>query len=287
VIDHLVLSLFPGIGLLDMAFEEEGFCVVRGPDLLWGGDIHQFHPPVGKFEGVIGGPPCVVHSNLTAMVKRQGYQIGADLTLEFVRCVREAQPEWWLMENVDSRLIVPHIPSYFDYTFVLNNRWLGGVQYRKRRFWFGHHFRLVQLSEYVELCALERLEWFHAVKARGTVKPGTEHIRGKRFLRDYGFCSSKTVKHSLVMQGIPEDFLDHAPFTVEGKQRVIGNGVPLPMGRAIALAIKTALARLREEGAQGKKPAVSSPEGGGADGDKERLPHCDECNCSLTGCACG
>src|SRR6516164_7336123 len=28
----LVLSLFPGIGLLDMAFEESGFCVVRGPD---------------------------------------------------------------------------------------------------------------------------------------------------------------------------------------------------------------------------------------------------------------
>lgn len=33
----MILSLFPGIGLLDMAFEEEGFCVVRGPDLLWGG----------------------------------------------------------------------------------------------------------------------------------------------------------------------------------------------------------------------------------------------------------
>jgi site-specific DNA-cytosine methylase len=28
----LVLSLFPGIGLLDMAFEAHGFCVVRGPD---------------------------------------------------------------------------------------------------------------------------------------------------------------------------------------------------------------------------------------------------------------
>ncbi len=27
----LVLSLFPGIGLLDMAFEAEGFCVVRAP----------------------------------------------------------------------------------------------------------------------------------------------------------------------------------------------------------------------------------------------------------------
>lgn len=33
----LVLSLFPGIGLLDLAFELESFCVVRGPDLLWGG----------------------------------------------------------------------------------------------------------------------------------------------------------------------------------------------------------------------------------------------------------
>lgn len=54
----LVLSLFPGIGLLDMAFCEEGFCVVRGPDLLWGGDIRKFHPPAGRFDGVIGGPPC-------------------------------------------------------------------------------------------------------------------------------------------------------------------------------------------------------------------------------------
>ena len=46
----LVLSLFPGIGLLDMAFEEEGFCVVRGPDLLWGGDVRSFRPPAGKFD---------------------------------------------------------------------------------------------------------------------------------------------------------------------------------------------------------------------------------------------
>ena len=52
--NELVLSLFPGIGLLDQAFEEQGFCVVRGPDLLWGGDIKQFHPPAGKFDGVNG-----------------------------------------------------------------------------------------------------------------------------------------------------------------------------------------------------------------------------------------
>ncbi len=33
---QLVLSVFPGIDLLGRGFEAEGFCVVRGPDLLWG-----------------------------------------------------------------------------------------------------------------------------------------------------------------------------------------------------------------------------------------------------------
>ena len=33
----LVLSVFPGIDLLGRAFEEQEYCVVRGPDLLWGG----------------------------------------------------------------------------------------------------------------------------------------------------------------------------------------------------------------------------------------------------------
>jgi DNA (cytosine-5)-methyltransferase 1 len=54
----LVLSLFPGIGLLDRAFKAEGFTVVLGPDVLWGGDIREFRPPAGRFDGIIGGPPC-------------------------------------------------------------------------------------------------------------------------------------------------------------------------------------------------------------------------------------
>lgn len=45
----MILSLFPGIGLLDLAFELEGYTVVRGPDPIWGGDIRKFHPPAGKF----------------------------------------------------------------------------------------------------------------------------------------------------------------------------------------------------------------------------------------------
>ena len=33
-----------------MAFELEGFTIVRGPDLLWGGDIRRFFPPAGVAE---------------------------------------------------------------------------------------------------------------------------------------------------------------------------------------------------------------------------------------------
>ncbi len=100
----LVLSLFPGMGILDRGFEEEGFCVVRGPDLLWGGDVRRFHPPGDVFDGVIGGPPCQAHSRLVAIVRHRGYRVAADLIPEFERVVSEARPRWWVMENVVSKI---------------------------------------------------------------------------------------------------------------------------------------------------------------------------------------
>jgi len=74
----LVLSLFPGIGLLDRAFEEEGFCIVRGPDLLWGGDIRSFHPPAGRFDGVIGVGPEVTASVTAREKKADGHLVVFD-----------------------------------------------------------------------------------------------------------------------------------------------------------------------------------------------------------------
>lgn len=44
---ELVLSVFPGIDGLGCGFEGEGYCVVRGPDVLWGGDVRGFHPLTG------------------------------------------------------------------------------------------------------------------------------------------------------------------------------------------------------------------------------------------------
>ena len=64
----------------------------------------------------------------------------------------------------------------------------------------------------------------------------------KSALKNYGYTSSAAVKDMLRKQGLPETLLDDAPFTVAGKCEVIGNGVPLPMGRAIARAVRKAIA---------------------------------------------
>lgn len=54
--------------------------------------------------------------------------------------------------------------------------------------------------------------------------------------REKGY--SYTIADMCRLQGLPEDFLDDAPFTKFGKRKVIGNGVPLPLGRAIAAAVR-------------------------------------------------
>lgn len=231
----LVLSLFPGIGLLDRAFELEGFTVVRGPDLLWGGDVHSFHAPPDRFDGVIGGPPCQAHSRLAVMAARSG-TVAPDLIPEFERIVEEARPAWFLMENVPGAQ--EPAPAGFDVVSrVVDNFWMAEtVQGRIRRFSFG----------------LDReLEWplrFHVetpakLLVAGTREPAVIASGGgrpnKKRIRD--LTNAAAVAESCRLQGLPADFLERAPFTQKAKQEVIGNGVPLPMGRAVARAVRAAL----------------------------------------------
>ena len=50
-----------------------------------------------------------------------------------------------------------------------------------------------------------------------------------------------TLAEACRLQGLPENFLDDAPFTKNGKMKAIANGVPLHLGRAIAKAVKAAI----------------------------------------------
>jgi DNA (cytosine-5)-methyltransferase 1 len=234
----LVLSLFPGIGLLDMAFEEHGFCVVRGPDVLWGGDIRTFQPPAGRFDGVIGGPPCQAFSMLRHLVEANGYQSAENLIPEFERVVSEAQPDWFLMENVPAAPPAK-ICGYAVHSFLLNNRWVGGVQQRVRRFSFGvRGVSPVDLRRWIEYEVFEPQEWGAAVCASGGIKPGVDTATNRTGAKHLGWKTAQALAESIRQQGLPEGFLDKAPFTLAGKHKVVGNGVPLPMGRALARAIR-------------------------------------------------
>jgi len=251
---NLVLSLFPGIGLLDMAFEEEGFCVVRGPDLLWGGDIRRFHPPDGKFDGVIGGPPCKGESVLARLNGRPGESLAG----EFWRVVSESRPAWYVMEAVtrhgaiwtrcaccDDYLCAIHgghahecpCPAVEDWTLspylspqvaALSPRWLGAPQNRKRYF----HSNLA-LAPHLQQVALEPIEFAYAVRAANRRGAKGSVINGQ---------ASYSLPDMKRLQGLPADF-SLPGFTVRGQQEALGNGVPLPMGRAIARAVKKAIAR--------------------------------------------
>lgn len=238
---NLVLSLFPGIGLLDRAFEEQGFCVVRGPDVLWGGDVKRFHPPAGRFDGIIGGPPCQAFSRLRHIVEANGHRVAENLIPEYERCVSEAQPAWFLMENVPAAP-APVVDGYAVCPFPLNNRWCGGEQNRLRCFSFGVRGEVpIDLRRWIEVELFESVEWSPAVCAAGGIKPGIEQSDRKTRARHYGWKTAPALRESIRLQGLPDDFLGSAPFTLEGKHKVVGNGVPLPMGRVIAKAVKEAL----------------------------------------------
>lgn len=247
----LVLSLFPGIGLLDIAFEEAGFCVVRGPDPLWGGDVRTFSVPADRFDGIIGGPPCQPFSQLVHMVRANGFEPKHEnLIPEYERIVREARPQWFVMEEVRAAPL-PVVDGYEVHAQVVNARHVGSTQNRERRISFGtRDGRALRL----ETEAFEPLDWDFAVTGDARVRPVAMLAGGKPKGNETGGRTSSLNRGGgslpfetmCELQGLPRDFLAEAPFTVSGKRQAIGNGVPLPMGRAIARAVVRATSEQRK-----------------------------------------
>lgn len=206
-----ILSVFPGIDMLGRAFEECGCCVVRGPDPIWGGDIRRFHPARGVFEGVIGGSPCQDFSS-SRRCPPTGY--GLEMLDEFARVVREASPQWALLENVVG---VPdvEIAGYYVQRLNLNARDCGLRQRRNRRFQF--------FSAADTPLVLQRDERLGAEEPTCMASEGARAER--RSFAD--FCE---------LQGLPRSF-DIPGVSLGAKYRAVGNGVPLPMGRVVAIAV--------------------------------------------------
>lgn len=208
-----VLSLFPGADILGMGFEQEGYCVVRGPDKIWGGDIRHFFPPPGCFEGVIGGPKCQPFSTnpRTPIRGRDNYEEGVDLLREFCRCVYQAQPLWFLMENVPG---VPdvQIEGYTTQRIDVTANEFGLKQRRLRHIQFGSRDATCII---LPRCNTRGRAQVPAILASDHDRPWSEF---------------------LALQGLPPDY--DLPWTITDKKTAIGNAVPLPVARAFAQAIR-------------------------------------------------
>ena len=169
-----VVSLFSGAGGFDVGLEMAGFetvgCVEIDADcratlahnrpdwhLILGkngdGDIRAISGThilevagvqAGEIALVVGGPPCQPFSNIG---KKQGVEDpnNGDLHYEYVRLVKELQPDGFILENVDALLQKKHAPllayilhelSEAGYTldYTILNAVDYGVPQQRRRF---------------------------------------------------------------------------------------------------------------------------------------------------------
>jgi DNA (cytosine-5)-methyltransferase 1 len=208
---QLVLSIFPGIDLLGRAFEQEGFCIVRGPDLIYGGDIRTFHSPPKRFDGIIGGSPC---QDFSRARRGEPSGMGEELLAEYIRVVEESNAAWFLLENVPA---VPDvfIAGYGDVQRIdIDGRECGCTQRRLRHFQFG--------SKFDRPLVVDRERSSVTDQAAAMATEGKR--QGRRNWKD--FCE---------LQGLPE--LELPGMSIAAKYAAVGNGVPVQMGRLLARSI--------------------------------------------------
>jgi len=220
-----VLSIFPGLDLLGHAFEAEGATVVRGPDLLWGGDVRRFHIAPGVFQGLIGGPPCQPHSTARTIVGSSA----VDLVPEFLRIWREGAFAWSVMENVAGVMGHPSVPR--DWHPAILRDWDCGGETSRRRFFWTWPMMVMDPPA-------------RAGKPSLSVLASTGKRGASQYVIDKGFLAGDLpLEEYERLQGVPGLT---AELVKRGASRLfavhlLGNGVPLAMGRYVARAVRAAI----------------------------------------------
>ena len=230
------LSLFSGIGGFECAialsskakkkeFECLGFAEIdklatkvyleHFPDHPLLGDITQvdFRPFRGQVDLVVGGFPCQdlssirnLHLSKTKGKKDKGLTDGIEgersgLFFEFLRCLEECQPRFFLMENVASmsKANRDKISELIGVEPVLLNSQDFTAQKRGRLFWFNfkaplkpfhpslNHFNdiLVPKKEARKLACSERLVKYFLAPLSGAKKVASKKTKKKTRLETY------------------------------------------------------------------------------------------------------
>ncbi len=238
----LLLSLFSGIDLLGIAFQRCGFTVVSAGDIAFGRDIREFHAPAGHFAGVILGSPCQDFSCARRNHPPTGE--GKAMIKEGARVILEAQPDWWLWENVPSVPTIK-IAGYTHQRFDLTHRECGGEMLRRRHFQFG-----VKIAGAFGAYDGDPETGWWASPGSKLVINQSQNVNHKFTYAPVGESSQKIPWRKLCdLFDLPQDF-DLKGLSRRGKYLAIRNGVPLKMGTTIATAIKNLM--------EGKQTAVKT-----------------------------
>jgi DNA (cytosine-5)-methyltransferase 1 len=136
---------------------------------------------------------------------------------EFARVITEAEPLWWLMENV------PRVPDlairgYHVQRFNVFAAEFGLRQLRNRSFQFGSR-------DGAQLVLLRGEKSQRLLKRAAMASDGKECRRSRTFA---DLCE---------LQGLPRRFRIFG-LSRRARFQIVGNGVPLPVGTAIAEAIR-------------------------------------------------
>jgi DNA (cytosine-5)-methyltransferase 1 len=219
-VSEIVLSLFPGIGLLDRAFAAAGFCVVQAADKITGGDVREFRGVPGRFHGIVAGPPCqgfsVANTHRTN-AEHASVQNSREMLQQTCRIIMECLPEWFLIENVPC---VPdvRIEGYTVQRIPITHLECGGLQIRSRHVQFGSIRGDVIRPERVNDCTQNRK------KGRPSKAVTTKTEKWKDFP---DVCRRQDLERAIELKG----------WTRSAKVMAVANGVPLRIGRALAAAI--------------------------------------------------
>lgn len=111
------VSVFSGVEAATLAWDQLGWEPVafseidpfpsavlaeRFPDVPNLGDITQIDwSRIGAVDLVVGGSPC---QSFSVAGKREGLAGASGLMFEYIRCVRELRPRWFVWENVPGAL---------------------------------------------------------------------------------------------------------------------------------------------------------------------------------------
>ena len=207
------ISVFSGIEAASVAFRPLGWepvafseidqfpCAVlreRFPSVPNLGDISKvdWKPYRGKVDLVVGGSPC---QSFSIAGKREGLKGESGLMYEFIRCVREVRPRWFLWENVPGALSVDGGTAFGQLLHemadgggygcawrVLDAQFFGVAQRRRRLFLVGRAG-----NGYREACqVLFEPDCVQGSSASSREKRKELAARAGRSPRAAGFCNS-------------------------------------------------------------------------------------------------